>query len=61
MNGTLTIQNARAIYHVSRKGREFVHSLFEVDFPGTTLLARIFYDGMPAAEIDVLEDDTALF
>lgn len=61
LNGTLTIQTARAIYHVSRDGTEFTHPLNEVDFPGTTLSARIFQDGMRPEENDLLEDETALF
>lgn len=61
LNGMLTIQTARAIYHVSREGKVFNHHLSEVDFPGTTVSVRIFYEGMQAEETDILEDDTALF
>jgi len=61
LNGMLTIQTARAIYHVSQNGTEFIHDLSEVDFPGTTLAARIFQDGMRPEENDLLEDEAALF
>lgn len=61
LNGTLTIQTTRAIYHVRRDGKEFIHELSDVAFPGTTLTARIYYEGMRAEESDLLEDETALF
>ncbi|UOQ97263.1 hypothetical protein MUN81_18740 [Hymenobacter sp. 5317J-9] len=61
LNGTLTIQTTRAIYHVSRDGTEFIHELSDVAFPGTTLAARIYQDGMRPEENDLLEDETALF
>jgi sensor histidine kinase regulating citrate/malate metabolism len=61
LNGTLTIQTTRAIYHVSREGVEYIHELSDVAFPGTTLTARIYYQGMRPEEDDILEDETALF
>ncbi len=61
LNGTLTIQTTRAIYHVSRDGTEFVHAFSDVAFPGTTLAARIYDKGMRPEENDLLEDETALF
>ena len=61
LNGMLTIQTSRAIYHVSREGKVFNHPLADVDYPGTTVSLRIYYEGMPAEETDVLEGDAALF
>ena len=61
LNGTLTIQTTRAIYHVSREGAEYIHELSDVAFPGTTPTARIYYQGMRPEENDLLEDETALF
>ena len=61
LNGMLTIQSSRAIYHVSRDGTKFNRALPGVDFPGTTLAARIFQEGMRPEENDLLEDETALF
>jgi hypothetical protein len=61
LNGMLTIQTSRAIYHVSREGKVFNHALADVDYPGTTVSLRIFYDDIPNEETDILEDDTALF
>ena len=61
LNGTLTIQTSRVIYHVSRGGTKFNRALPDVDFPGTTLATRIFQEGMRPEENDLLEDETALF
>ncbi|GAA4041193.1 hypothetical protein GCM10022409_29000 [Hymenobacter glaciei] len=61
LNGTFTIQTTRAIYHISRDGTEFIHKFSDVAFPGTTLAARIYYDGMRPEENELLEDETALF
>ena len=61
LKGMLTIQTSRAIYHISRSGAKFNRALPEVDFPGTTLAARIFQESMRPEENDLLEDETALF
>ena len=61
LRGTLTIQTAYGIYHVSEDGREFYKDLPNTNFPGTTVSIRLLHDNLPAEETETLEDDVALF
>ncbi|QNH62198.1 hypothetical protein [Hymenobacter sediminicola] len=61
LRGTLTIQTSQAIYHVSRDGKETIYPLPGINFPGTTVNIKIFYNGLSEHEPDEIQDEATLF
>jgi hypothetical protein len=61
LKGRFAIQTARAIYYASESGKVIFHPIPDTSFPGTTITVTVFYNNLAIEELDVLEDDDALF
>ncbi|QIL78379.1 hypothetical protein [Hymenobacter sp. HDW8] len=61
LRGTLTIQTSHALYHLSRDGKESLHSLPGIDFPGTTVTIKLSYGDLEQDSMDEIQEEAALF
>lgn len=61
LRGTLTIQTSHALYHLSRSGKESLHSVPGLDFPGTTVTIKLSYGDLEQDDVSEIQDEAALF